>query len=95
VHPAAAGKHQVEETGESHVMMHFTVTDCVIVLSSEYSHIMMHITVTGCMIVPSSGHSHNAVAKIRPMQTPRHREEGVPKLQNTTIFLLFFGTDAI
>jgi hypothetical protein len=47
------------------------------------------------MIAPSSGHSHNAVAKIRPMQTLWRREEKLPKLEDTTIFYVFFGTDTI
>lgn len=80
VHPTAAGKHQVEETGESHVMSHITVTGCMIAHSSGHSHFMTHITVTGCIVAPSSGHSHNTVAKIRPMQNPWRREEKVPKL---------------
>ena len=115
MHPAAAGKHQVKETGELHVIRPITVTGCMIVPSSGHSHVMRHITFTGCMIAPSSGHSHvmrhitftgctiapssghscSAVAKIRLMQSPWRRKEGVPKLENTTIFHVFFGIDTI
>ena len=95
VHTTAAGKHQIEETGESHVMRHITVTGCMSAPSSGHSHVMMHITVTGSVTAPSDGNSHNAVAKIRPMQIPWRREEGVPKLENTTIFHVFFGTDTV